>query len=56
MTMYMITQINIFFQNTNLAFGKTSNHVLVIMMEKIRTTRDNKEFCDGYSHRFTESF
>ena len=56
MTMYMITLIKIFFQNTNVAFRKASNHVLVTMIEKIKTTCDNKEFCDGYSNRFTESF
>ena len=56
MAMHMITLIKIFFQNTNVAFGKTSNHVLVTMIEKIKTTCDNKEFCDGYSNRFTESF
>ena len=56
MAMYMITLIKIFFQNTNVAFRKASNHVLVTMIEKIKTTCDNKEFCDGYSNRFTESF
>ena len=56
MAMYMITLIKIFFQNTNVAFRKASNHVLVTMIEKIKTTCDNKEFCDDYSNRFTESF
>ena len=44
---YTITLIRIFFQNTSAPFckGFSTQHTLLVMIEKMKTARDNKQFC-----------
>ena len=56
---YAISLIKISFQNTNVAFAKASQstqHVLLVRIEKVKITRHIKEFCAAFLADLSKAF
>ena len=54
---YTITLIRIFFQNTSVDFVKASVlSTLLVMIEKMKTARDNKQFCAAILTDLSKAF